>query len=188
MLRLINVPLNDPPAWGAPQVGISRFLPHSIRIGSWLLSAMVCGLPELKSESGGIFPVIVEKEPHSVRRADCAGNGSARNGWETPTPTNTHTHTKSNTQTPLLRYSFRVWRLLLTKPGKMVHSKKKYYVRGRSTLTKRCLLWLREVHKACRKVWESTQTSLLVSTKLSGVTNVWQRWNRWVKFPSGTKD
>ena len=55
----------------------------------------------------------------------------------------------------------------------MVHFKKKYYICGRSTLTKWCLLWLREVHNACIKVWELTQTSLKVSTKLSGVTNVW---------------
>ena len=50
-----------------------------------------------------------EKEPHGVRRADCAGNGSARNGLMRHQHTLTHTHTQMQALTPTPKHLFRVF-------------------------------------------------------------------------------
>ena len=53
--------------------------------------------------------VCAEKEPHGVRQADCAGNGSARNGLMRHQLTLTHTHTQMQALNPTPKHLFRVF-------------------------------------------------------------------------------
>ena len=52
---------------------------------------------------------IDEKEPHGVRRADCAGKGSAQNGLMRHQHTLTHTHTQMQALNPTPKHLFRVF-------------------------------------------------------------------------------
>ena len=65
--------------------------------------------PETDGQTERANQEVDEKEPHGVRWADCAGNGSARNGLIRHQHTLTHTHTQMQVLNPTPKHLFRVF-------------------------------------------------------------------------------